>query len=83
MKRWKTIYEDLQLLKVKERKFLFQQFKDSHANWSESTLFALSNVVVKMERQVDVCKNYNIRKQALNRSVRHYRNFIVKIKYAN
>lgn len=42
---------------------------------------ALSRVVVYLDRQVDVCEEEGLKKQALNRSVRHYRFFITKHKY--
>jgi len=83
MIRWQEVHDSLKALKLYERKALFREFKDLHPNWSPTTFDALSAVVVRLWRQVDVCKTYNVRKQALNRSVRHYRFFIARRKNAS
>ena len=81
MKRWKAIHEYLLAIPLRSRKEIFKEFKIAHSNWKEPTFAVLERIVVRMERQVDVCLEQNVRKQALNRSVRYYKLFLLKRKY--
>jgi hypothetical protein len=54
------------------------QFVDENDRWSKHTLEVLSKVVVYLLSQVEVVEIYDIHKQALNRSVKHYKEFLYK-----
>ena len=76
MKRWETLRTGLEELSFRERKELFMQFVDEHDRWSKHTLEVLSKVVVYLLSQVEVVEMYDIHKQTLNRSVKHYKDFL-------
>lgn len=76
MKRWETLREGLQKLSFRERKELFMQFVDQHDRWSKHTLEVLSKVVVYLLPQYDVVEKFGLHKQSLNRSVKHYKEFL-------
>ena len=81
MKHWNAIQKHLSAIPLKSRKEIFKEFRIAHSNWKEPTFVGLERIVVRMERQVDVCLKQNVRKQALNRSVRYYKLFLLKRKY--
>jgi len=81
MKHWNAIQKHLSAISLKSRKEIFKEFRIAHSNWRAPTLAVLERIVVRMERQVDVCEEQNVRKQALNRSVRYYKLFLLKRKY--
>jgi len=76
MKRWHECEKRLKELKIRDRKALFKEFKTTKENWTNTTLDSLHEVVVYLKRQIDVAEQFGIRKQALNRSVYHYRQFM-------
>ena len=80
MKHWNAIQKHLSAIPLKSRKEVFKEFRIAHSNWRAPTLAVLERIVVRMERQVNVCLEQNLRKQALNRSVRHYKFFLSKHK---
>ena len=80
MKTWIAMLTDLTRITKKDRKAVFNDFKIVYPKWRLQTFAALELVVVELEKQVDVCILYSIRKQALNRSVRHYKFFLSKHK---
>lgn len=81
MKSWLEIQSSLAKMTLAKRKQIFKHFVVEHMNWKNHTIHALSRVVVFLDRQVDVCGEEGLKKQALNRSVRHYRYFVTKHKY--
>jgi len=80
MKTWIAILTDLSRITKRDRKAVFNDFKIAYPNWRPKTFAALELVVVELEKQVDVCILYEVKKQALNRSVRHYKFFLSKHK---
>lgn len=80
MNNWKAIHSKLKVMPLKARKEIFKAFKIAYPNWKKPTFAALERVVVRLERQTDVCIEYNIKKQALNRSVKYYRYYITEYK---
>ena len=80
MTRWGEIENKLKAMTLRSRKQLFKEFKSVHVNWHQPTFDALGEVVVHLRRQVDVCEEYKIPKQLLNRSVRHYRYYVLRQK---
>ena len=76
-----AIQKHLSAIPLRSRKEIFKEFRIAHSNWRAPTLAVLERIVVRMERQVDVCEEQNVRKQALNRSVRYYKLFLLKRKY--
>lgn len=80
MKTWIAILTDLARITKKDRKVIFNDFKIAYPNWRPKTFASLELVVVELEKQVNVCILYEIKKQALNRSVRHYKNYLTKSK---
>jgi hypothetical protein len=80
MKSWIAMLTDLARITKKDRKAVFNDFKIAYPNWRPKTFAALEMVVVELEKQVDVCILYEVKKQALNRSVRHYKFFLSKHK---
>jgi len=81
MNSWFEIQSSLAKMTLTKRKQIFKHFVTDHPNWKTHTMHSLSRVVVFLERQVDVCGEEGLKKQALNRSVRHYRYFVTKFKY--
>jgi hypothetical protein len=81
MNNWFEIQSSLAKMTLTKRKQIFKHFVTVHPNWKSHTVKALSQVVVYLDRQVDVCNELELKKQALNRSVRHYRYFVTKFKY--
>ena len=76
MNHWKETYKQLKELTLKERKFLFKEFVSYNPIWHSETIKMLSLVVVYLHRQVDVCEEYKVKKQALNRAVRYYKLYL-------
>lgn len=76
MKRWETLRTSLSDLSFRQRKELFLEFADAHDRWSKHTLEILSKVVVYLLSQVEVVEMYDIHKQALNRNVKAYKEFL-------
>jgi len=76
MKRWETLRTSLSELSFRQRKELFLEFVDEHDRWSKHTLEMLAKVVVYLMPQYDVVKMYDIHKQALNRNVKVYKEFL-------
>ena len=76
MKRWETLRTSLGDLSFRQRKELFLEFVDVHDRWSKHTLEIQSKVVVYLLPQVEVVEIYSIHKQTLNRSVKHYKQFL-------
>jgi len=81
MNTWFDIQSSLSKMTLKRRKLIFSRFVKDNPNWKSRTIKALGRVVVHLERQVDVCGEFDLRKQALNRSVRHYRYYVTKHNY--
>ena len=81
MNNWFEIQSSLAKMTRTKRKQIFKHFVTDHPNWKKRTMYALSRVAVYLDRQVDVCGEEGLKKQALNRSVRHYRYFVTKYKY--
>ena len=81
MKRWSYIHDKLKLMSIKERKDIFKDFCVAHPHWRQPLLIAISEVVIRLKRQIDVSEELGIRKQFLNRGVRYYREFVVKKRY--
>lgn len=80
MKTWAAMLTDLARITKSDRKAIFKDFKAAYPNWRMQTFAALELVVVELEKQVNVCILYQLKKQALNRSVRHYKFFLSKHK---
>lgn len=81
MMHWSAVQEYLLAIPLKSRKEIFKEFRIAHPNWRAPTLAVLERIVVRLERQVDVCTEQNVRKQTLNRSVRYYKLFLLKSNY--
>jgi hypothetical protein len=80
MKTWIAMLNDLRQINKRDRKAVFKDFKLAYPNWRPRTFTTLELVVVDLEKQVDVCILHEVKKQALNRSVRHYKFFLSKHK---
>jgi len=76
MKRWDVLQAVLANMSFRDRKQLFLEFVDEHDRWSKHTLEVLSKVVVYMLPQHQVVEMYKLHKQALNRSVKSYKEFM-------
>ena len=76
MKRWEALRTSLGDLSFRQRKELFLEFVDQHDRWSKHTLEMLSKVVVYLLPQCEVVEIYDIHKQALNRNVKVYKEFL-------
>lgn len=78
MIRWGRIKYRLEMMSLKDRKSLFVIFTKENDRWAKKTFNVLSKVVVLLQPQHKVAEATGTHKQSLNRSVKHYKEFLYK-----